>query len=69
MNFGDLKQYFKGRSISCIKMNHSLDPQSQSFTNFNSFFQLNDDCETFELFNYKPLLVDHSYIDALEEED
>ena len=65
MNFTDLKKYFKDRSIQCIKLNHSLDPESQSFTNFNSFFQLKDDCETFELYNYKPRLVDHCHVDSL----
>ena len=54
MKFSEVKDYFKNRRIECIKLNYSLDKDTQNFECFNSYFQLTDDGLTFELYNRKP---------------
>ena len=53
-----VKKYLQDNKIRCIKYNHSLDPEGQIYTSYQSYIQLSDDKEdggqTLKITNLKP---------------
>ena len=65
MSFGEVKNYFEDRKIHCIKLNHSLDSETQNFASFNAFFELTENFTEFELYNLKPQQVNGKVVEQL----
>ena len=50
----EIRQFFSDNKIKIIKLNHSVDPHIQRFTQFQGFLQFTDDSTFLEIVNKKP---------------
>ena len=69
LSFDQVKDYFKDRNVECMKLNYSLDAQSQDFAGYSAYFKISCKDDTFELFNRKPLPLDQKVVDKMVNDD
>lgn len=51
----DIKDFLYQNKIKIIKFNHSVDSETQRFSQFNSYLQLSTDLTYLEIVNKKPI--------------
>lgn len=51
----DIKDFLYQNKVKFVKFNHSVDSDTQRFSQFNSYFQLSTDFKYMEIINKRPI--------------